>query len=149
MVVAQTSCAVLVSEVGCILMDNSPMAVIQISSDLSFCCEMFMFRCVHIFLPASVTVAFKFGATYPEVEPEMTIASSENISEEDIPMLLEILSETASSTLLLLLFASTKLCDLGLTTILWVLIFAISWSRAKLCDFVQPKVKAQLWNPPA
>ena len=26
-------------------------------------------------------------------------------------------------------------------------IFAISWSRAKFCDFAKPKIKAQLWNP--
>ena len=47
-------------------------------------------------------------------------------------------------TLLLLLFASTKFCDLGIPTILRVLIFAISRSRAKFCDLAQPKVKAQL-----
>ena len=52
----------------------------------------------------------------------------------------------SKTTLLLLLFASTKFCDFGIATILRVLIFAISWSGAKFCDFVQPNVKAQLWN---
>ena len=47
-------------------------------------------------------------------------------------------------TFLLLLFASTTFCDFGVPTILQVLIFAISRSRAKFCDFAQPKVKAQL-----
>ena len=37
-------------------------------------------------------------------------------------------------TLLLLLFASTKFCDFGIPTILRVLNFAISRSRAKFCD---------------
>ena len=45
-------------------------------------------------------------------------------------------------TLLLLLFASTNFCDFGSGMILRVLIFAISWSRAKFCDFAQPKVKS-------
>ena len=40
--------------------------------------------------------------------------------------------------LLLLLFASTKFCDFGIAMILRVLIFAISRSRAELCDFGQP-----------
>ena len=48
------------------------------------------------------------------------------------------------NTLLLLLFASTNFCDFGIPTILRVLIFAISRSRAKFCDFAQPKLKAQL-----
>ena len=47
----------------------------------------------------------------------------------------------AKYTLLLLLFASTKFCDLGFPTILRVLFFAISRSRAKFCDFAQAKVK--------
>ena len=51
------------------------------------------------------------------------------------------------ATSLLLLFASTKFCDFGISTILQVLIFVISQSRAKFCDFAQRKVKAQLWNP--
>ena len=45
---------------------------------------------------------------------------------------------------LLLLFASTTFCDFWIPTILRVLIFAISRSQAKFCDFAQPKVKAQL-----
>ena len=44
-------------------------------------------------------------------------------------------------TLMLLLFASTKFCDLGVPMILRVLIFAISRSRAKFCDFAQPRYK--------
>ena len=38
---------------------------------------------------------------------------------------------------MLLLFASTKFCDFWVPMILRVLIFAISRSRAKFCDFVQ------------
>ena len=45
------------------------------------------------------------------------------------------------NTLMLLLFASTKFCDLGVPMILQVLIFAISRSRAKFCDFAQPRYK--------
>ena len=47
-------------------------------------------------------------------------------------------------TLLLLLFSSTKFCDFGIPTILRVLNFAISQSRAKFCNFAQAKVKATL-----
>ena len=53
-------------------------------------------------------------------------------------------SKLPGTTLLLLLFASTKFCDFGIPTILRVLIFAISRSRAEFCDFAQPKVKPQL-----
>ena len=49
--------------------------------------------------------------------------------------------ESLEDTLMLLLFASTKFCDFGSGMILRVLIFAISWSRAKFWDFAQPKVK--------
>ena len=47
----------------------------------------------------------------------------------------------AASTLMLLLFASTKFCDFEVPMILRVLIFAISPSRAKFCDFAQPRYK--------
>ena len=50
-------------------------------------------------------------------------------------------------TFLLTSFASTKFCEFGIVTILRVLIFAISWSRGKFCDFAQQKVNAQRWNP--
>ena len=45
------------------------------------------------------------------------------------------------ANLLLLLFASTKFCDLGIVTILRVLIFAISWRRAKFCEFTKLNFK--------
>ena len=51
------------------------------------------------------------------------------------------------TTLLLLLFASTKFCDFGIPMILRVLIFAISRSQGKFLRFRATKVKAQLWNP--
>ena len=44
-----------------------------------------------------------------------------------------------ATTLLLLLFASTKFCDFGIPT--------ISRSRAKFCDFAQPKVKGSTLKP--
>ena len=44
-------------------------------------------------------------------------------------------AESSGYTLLLLLFASTKFCDFEIPTILRVLIFAISRSQAKFCDF--------------
>ena len=53
---------------------------------------------------------------------------------------------TESGTLLLLLFVSAKFCDFGIPTILRVLIFAISRSRAKFCGFAQAIAKAQFWN---
>ena len=45
------------------------------------------------------------------------------------------------NTLMLLLFASTKICEFEVPMILRVLIFAISPSRAKFCDFAQPRYK--------
>ena len=56
-------------------------------------------------------------------------------------------SENVCEILLLLLFASTKFCELGIPSILRVLSFAFLRSRAKFCDFAQPKGKAQFWNP--
>ena len=47
------------------------------------------------------------------------------------------LEEQKVDTLLLLLFASTKFCDFGIPMILRVLIFAISRSQGKVCDFAQ------------
>ena len=51
-----------------------------------------------------------------------------------------------ADTLLLLLFASTKFCDFGIPTILRVLIFAISRTRAKFCDFAQPIATVKPFN---
>ena len=47
-----------------------------------------------------------------------------------------------ASTLMLLLFASTKFCDFWIPTILRVLNFASSRSQANFCDFAQSNVKA-------
>ena len=48
----------------------------------------------------------------------------------------------SASTLMLRLFASTKFCNFGIPTILRVLIFANSRSRAKFCDVAQTKGKS-------
>ena len=78
------------------------------------------------------------------IKSEGEVLQGGSVTGRSIEIELAALMQPLRSRLLLLLFASTKFCDLGIPTILRVLIFAISRSRAKFCVFAQPKVKAQL-----
>ena len=77
-----------------------------------------------------------------------TVLSSSNLNASLFRLQLDILRKSVESigptTLLLLLFASTKFCDLAIVTILRVLIFAISWSQAKFCEITKPKLNFKI-----